>query len=320
MRRIGALLAAGVLAAAGCGDDDGGGADRGPVTLKVAETAGVPSAFLQYGVSRGSFRREGLELEIQPGQGGAAAIGGLVGGDVQVAGSNVVSVLIAGTKGVPLRMIAPGTFASPQREEDFAAVMVARDSPIRSLRDLEGKTVAINTLDNINELTLRKILGDAGVDASKIKLTEVPFPDMQSALERGRVDVINPIEPFVTRAQAGGERVIGSPYWGTRPGMQIGAYVMTAQYLEEHAETAQRFRRAAGATARAIADDPAAFRRFLARRKAVPAPLAPKVALPVWQERVDRAAIDLVASLMRRYGLVDKPPPVAELIAEGAAR
>lgn len=320
MRRIGALLVAGVLAAAGCGDDDAGGGAGGPVTLKVAETAGVPSAFLQYGLSRGTFRREGLELEVEPGQGGAAAISSLVGGDVQVAGSNVVSVLVAGTKGVPIRMIAPGTFASPQREQDFAAVMVARDSPIRSLRDLEGKTVAVNTLDNINELTLRKILADAGVDGSKIKLIEVPFPDMQSALERGRVDVINPIEPFVTRARAGGERVIGSPYWGTRPGMQIGAFVMTAQYLQEHADTARRFRRAVGATARAIADDPAAFRRFLARQKAVPAPLAPKVALPVWQERVDRASLDLVASLVTRFGLAEKAPPVAELIAEGAAR
>jgi NitT/TauT family transport system substrate-binding protein len=81
----------------------------------VQETAGVPSAFVGFGIEKGIFTRQGLDVDLQAAQGGATAIPSLVNGDVQVAGSNVVSLLLAAGKGVPIRAIAGGTSTSRVR-------------------------------------------------------------------------------------------------------------------------------------------------------------------------------------------------------------
>src|SRR5918994_4781616 len=110
LRRASSLLVLSVLAALqlavpGCGDDDGGGGgEAGELTrVSVAETAGVPSAFLSYGVDKGIFREHGLDVKVQTGAGGAAAIPSVVSGDNQFAGSNVVSVILAANKGLPIK-------------------------------------------------------------------------------------------------------------------------------------------------------------------------------------------------------------------------
>ena len=52
----------------------------------------MPSAFVAFGISKGFFRRHGLNVDLQTSQGGAATVPALVSGKIQVAGSNVVSL------------------------------------------------------------------------------------------------------------------------------------------------------------------------------------------------------------------------------------
>ena len=217
-----AIAAALALAACGGGDDDTG--EGGPTSISVSDTAGVPSAFLEYGVQEGFFRRRDLDVEVQPSQGGATVVPAVVSGDVDIGGSNLVSVLLAQSKDIPIKIVAPGTFVSERRGQDFSGIVVAGDSDIRRPADLEGKTLAVNTLENVAELTARASLEAKAVDTSTIELTEVDFPDMTAAVEQGRVDAAFAIEPFVTQALAGGARVVDRPYVGTRPGLQVGCY------------------------------------------------------------------------------------------------
>jgi NitT/TauT family transport system substrate-binding protein len=57
-----AALAFVVLAVAGCGDDDGGREGGGQARVRVQDTAGVPSAFVEYGVQRGFFEDRQLDV------------------------------------------------------------------------------------------------------------------------------------------------------------------------------------------------------------------------------------------------------------------
>src|SRR5687767_8910817 len=101
MRLLVAALLSGLLAAAGCGDDGGGGGEAesgAPARLSVQDTAGVPSAFLAYGVDKGFFEDHQLDVEVTPSQGGATVVPAVVSGDSDIAGSNVVSVLLAQSK------------------------------------------------------------------------------------------------------------------------------------------------------------------------------------------------------------------------------
>jgi NitT/TauT family transport system substrate-binding protein len=313
MRRLALILALAAFAV-GCGDDDSGGGGDGPTKVVVSDTAGVPSAFLEYGVKEGLFEKRNLNVEVQPSQGGATVVPAVVSGDVDIGGSNLVSVLLAQGKDIPVKIVAPGTFVDGDR--DFSAIVVAKDSPIRQPQDLEGRTLAVNTLKNVAEVTAREALEKEGVDTSKIELTEVDFPDMTAAVEQGRVDAAFAIEPFVTQATAAGNRVIVRPYVGTKPGLQIGCYFTSEQYLAENEDVVASFREGVGETAEAIASDPSGFRQFLPEASEIPPPAAQEAVLPAWKAGSDRASLDLTAELMERYEVTPDKPDTSEALAE----
>jgi len=306
-----------VLAVTACGDDDGGGGEGGgPERVSVQDTAGVPSAFLEFGVEQGYFKKRGLDVQVTPSQGGATVVPAVVSGDSDIAGSNLVSVLLAQGKGVPVKIIAPGTFVRNRSSQDFSAILVAGDSDIRSPQDLEGKTMAVNTLKNVAELAAKASLAKRGVDVSKIELTEVDFPEMNAALSEGRVDAAFQIEPFVSLGLKEGARIVDRPYVGTKPGLQIGCYFTSERFLSENGDVVDRFRQGVADTAAAIAKDPAAFREFLPEASEIPPPAAQKAVLPAWKAENDQASIELTAELMDRYGVVEERPDTSAAVAE----
>ena len=306
-----------VLAVAACGDDGGGASDDGgPASVSVQDTAGVPSAFLEYGVEQGFFDDQRLDVEVTPSQGGATVVPAVVSGDSDIAGSNVVSVLLAQSKDIPIKIVAPGTFVRTDEQQDFSAILVPGDSDIRSPRDLEGKTLAVNTLENVAELTAKESLTKQGVDVSGIELAEVDFPDMNGALAQGRVDAAFQIEPFVSLGLKEGNRVIDRPYVGTKPGLQIGSYFTSEQFLAENADVVDRFRQGVADTAAAISEDPEAFREFLPKASEIPPPAAQKAILPEWKGENDPESLDLTAALMERYGVVEEKPDTTAAIAD----
>jgi NitT/TauT family transport system substrate-binding protein len=299
-----------------CGDDDDTGESGGQARVRVQDTAGVPSAFLEYGVDEGFFEERELDVEVTPSQGGATVVPAVVSGDSDIAGSNLVSVLLAQGKDIPVKIVAPGTFVRGERNQDFSAILVAGDSDIRSPQDLEGKTLAVNTLKNVAEVAAKESLAKQGVDVSTIELAEVDFPDMNGALSEGRVDAAFQIEPFVSLGVKEGHRIVDRPYVGTKPGLQIGCYFTSEQYLSENEDVVERFRQGVADTAAAIAEDPAAFRQFLPEASEIPPPAAQKAILPAWKADNDQASLELTAELMERYGVVDEKPDTSDAVAD----
>ncbi len=252
MRAITGGIAALVLLLAGCGDGDEGAApsgEGGTTKLAVQETAGVPSAFVAFGIEKGMFDKHKLQIDLQPTQGGAATIPALVSGEIQVGGSNVGSLLLASSKDLPIRAIAGGTSARASGEEDFGALLAAKGKGISKPEDLEGKTVAVNTLNNIAEVVVKAALEKKGVDPDSLKLSEVPFPEMQPALAKGSVDAAFSIEPFVTQSVEKGDKVLGYSYVDTESDMQVGAYAVTNQFAESDPEAVKAFQAAVKETA-----------------------------------------------------------------------
>src|SRR5918995_421571 len=122
MRSLAPSLLLVVLVLAACGDGGGGsGADEagGPDRVRVQDTAGVPSAFLEYGVQKGFFEDHQLDVEVTPSQGGATVVPAVVSGDTDIAGSNLVSVLLAQGKDIPVKIVAPRTLVRGAEKQDF---------------------------------------------------------------------------------------------------------------------------------------------------------------------------------------------------------
>jgi NitT/TauT family transport system substrate-binding protein len=306
-----------VVGAAGCGGGSGGGSSSGsgPVKLTVQDIAGVPSGFLSFGVQKGFFQKRGLDVKVVPAQGGATIIPAVVSGKIEIGGSNLVSTLLATSKGLPIQVIAAGTSAPSSATRDFVGLVVAGDSDIRSPKQLEGKTIAINTLNNVNDVTDKAALAKQGVDVTKLKFTEVPLPDMGAALAAHRVDAITPIEPFLTSALRAGNRLIARPYVQTKPGLEVGSYVASKKYIGDNGDVVRRFAAAIDETGAYVAKHPDELRATLATAGKVPKPLASRMTLPEWKGQVDMGSLQLYGSLMKRFGLVKEQPSVEGVVA-----
>jgi NitT/TauT family transport system substrate-binding protein len=313
-----------VAALAGCGGGGGGGGggssagsggDSGRTAVDVQDVAGIPSDYLTAGVKKGFFRKHGLDVTVKTAAGGAAIIPAVVSGDVEFGGSNVVSVLLGATKGLPIKLVAPGTFGPTSEKADWSAILVKGDSGIRTPRDLEGRTIAVNTLNNVATETARAALENLGVDATTVKYTEIDFPDMLAALDQGRVDAAFEIEPFVTAGLSQGDRRIVSPYYATKPGLQIGTYVASEKYVQENPDVVKAFQAGLADTARFVSSQPDAFRKVLASEGIKG---AQKILLPTWKPEVDIASLNTHASLMKKFDMISEQPPIRDLVSTDA--
>ena len=313
-------LVALALFAAGCG---GGGGDEastkgGETKLKVQETAGVPSAFVAFGIEKGIFEKQKLDVDLSPTQGGAATIPALVSGDIQVGGSNVVSLLLGASKDLPIKVIASGTKAQAEGSKDFGAIVVGKGSDIGDVKDLAGKTIAVNTLNNVAEVVVKASLEKHGVDPESVKLVEVPFPEMAPGLAKKSFDAAFSIEPFVTLTVQQGGKAIDYSYVETESEMQIGAYAVTKQYAAENGDAVDRYAKAIAENAAYVAGHQEEFRTFLSEDAKIDPKLAKQIVLPQWSEQVDAESMAATAKLMEKYGLVDGPIDASKLTEGGS--
>src|SRR6266496_905076 len=222
-RQLLAVPVAALLAgAAACGGSSGGGSSQGgvdKVTVGVIPIVDVAPIYL--GKQLGYFSDAKIDLTLQQTQGGAAIVPAVVSGQYQFGFSNMTSLLIAQSKGLPLKVVAAGNSSTGQAGADFGAVVVPQDSPIHTAKDLEGRSVAVNNLNNIGDTTVRASVRKAGGDPSKVKFTELAFPDMPAALAGHRVDAAWVVEPFLTVATQQGNRVVAWNFVDTAPNLMI---------------------------------------------------------------------------------------------------
>lgn len=274
-------------------------------TVNVQDVGGIPYIYLQLGVYEGFFKRNGLDVKAQAAAGGAVIVPAVLNGSIQFGGSNVVSSILAASRGLPIRMIAPGTFGGT-KTPDWAAIVVKKDSPIKTAKDLEGKTIGANTLRNVVELTSKGALDRQGVDVSTLKFLEVDFPQQQDALEAGRIDAAFLIEPFLYSGLKAGDRVISYAYYGTAPGVQIGSYLTSAEYLQQHPDIVTRFQRSLQQLSWWIQHNPKAVRKFITAAGGPPQEVAQNMQLPHWKTAVSFPSLELTSQLMVKYGMMTK--------------
>src|SRR6202453_193574 len=80
------------------------------------------------------------------------------------------------------------------------AILVPKDSPIKTVAELKGKKVALNKGSNVHFM-LVKLLEQAGVQYKEIDTIFLTPADARAAFERGSVDAWAIWEPFLAAAQ-----------------------------------------------------------------------------------------------------------------------
>ncbi len=100
-------------------------------------------------------------------------------------------------QGVPIHIVYLG-------HRDGSTVIVPKDSPAKSIRDLKGKTFARPSKYSNQYLVITKLMEDEGMQPGDINFVDLPPPDMPSALAAGAIDAYFVGEPHAAKAQLNG--------------------------------------------------------------------------------------------------------------------
>lgn len=316
-RRLGtAALIASLLLPMACGGGagSGSGGSSGPDEVKVGVLPIVDVAPLYLGIEEGFFKERDLKLELEIAQGGAAIVPSVVSGDAQFGFSNVTSLLLARAEGLPLKIVAPGNYSTGEQGADFSAVVVRKNSPIKDAADLEGKSVAVNTLKNIGDTTVRQSVEKAGGNPDQVKFTELPLPDMPAALAKGRVDAAWVVEPFLTITKQQGAREIASNLVDTQDNLMIAAYFTSEELLQKDRDLVERFTAAMDESLEYAAQNPDEVRDIAQSYTEMPPKVAKDMVLPKFSNEINTDTVELLAQLAHQDGLVKEPVDTEELL------
>src|SRR6266853_6129497 len=191
-------------------------------------------------MEQGIFAKHGLDVQLTALQAGPRVIEGMSAGDLDIGIANVVSVVTAHARGVPVVSITGGAMEVP--EQKTRALLVAVNSPIKTANDLIGKKVAVNGLKNIEHMKLRQYLELNHVPVEKVDVVESPFPQMEGVLRSGAIDAGMAIEPYLSLAlKHGTVRVLARPYVETSSRTFVASYVTMQKWLDAHQSTAHAF-------------------------------------------------------------------------------
>jgi NitT/TauT family transport system substrate-binding protein len=313
-----AALTAAALAAAGCsgGSDSGGSSPSGleKTTLNVGILPVADAAQLKLAIDRGFFRAEGLTVKIQMLQGGAEGPPKLQSGNLDISFGAYVPFFMAKEGGFPLHIVADAFQSAPGTH----TLLVARDSPIHTVRDLVGKKVGVNVKRNLSSLLVQATLQPQGVTLDDNKnFVAIPFPNMEAALKNQNVDAVQAVEPFSSQMQKSiGARLITDLSQGPTADFPIAGYASTESWAKNNPNTLAAFSRAINKAQNLLAD-----RQILAQTlptyTQIDANTAATLHVGAFPASVNTTRLQRVVDMARQYGYLRKPIDVKSLVSPG---
>ncbi|WP_250008693.1 ABC transporter substrate-binding protein [Actinoplanes sp. M2I2] len=308
-----AIAVAVLLTGAACSDDDAAEAPSGTkVSVGVIPIIDVAPIYL--GQRKGFFSRRGIDLSLTPEQGGAPIVEGVLGGKYQFGFSNVTSLMAAQAGGAPLKAVASGVASNGRAGRDFSAIVVTGASPVRSARDLTGKRIAVNTLKNLGDTTVRQSVRRAGGNADNLRFQAMPFPDMPGALQAGKVDAAWVVEPALSAVLTQGGQIVASNYVDTAPDLTVALYFTSQGTMTAKPKLVADFTAAIKESMRYAAGHPEEVRDVVGTYTPINDTVRISMILPSWPVDINRPSLERVATLGEQDGIFAKPPTLDQLL------
>ena len=310
-----ASLLLGATACGSSGGSDSSASDSGGLTsVKVGVIPIVDVAPLYLGQKKGIYKKYGLDVSMTTAQGGSAIVPGVVSGQFQFGFSNTTSLMIAQSNGIQVKAVANGAATTGVDGHDYGALVVKKGSSLKSAKDLEGRTVAVNTLNNILDTAVRESVRKAGGDATKVKFVELAFDQMPAALQKGQVDAAMAVEPALTTILNQGGVEIASPYVDVAKDLTVAMYFTAQKYARQNPKVVEEFQKAT-AVALSYADGhPDEVRDVVATYTQIPSSVLSKVTLPKWPQDISRSSVETLEKLGEQDGLFKTAPDLDELL------
>ena len=194
---IAIIIAVIAIAAAGAFFLMGGGNE----TVTIGYLPSDHDAALFVADAQGKYSENGINTKLVQFNNGGDLMTAMASGDVDVGYVGITPVLSSIEKGVPVKVISAA-------QTEGSGIVVAKDSGIESVSDLEGKKIATPGEASIQHMLLTYYLKQNGMDIKDVKVSAMKVPSMNDALKTNKIDGMITFEPYVSIAEKNGAKVL----------------------------------------------------------------------------------------------------------------
>jgi len=228
------------------------------IKLAVGQRGNWDTSVSEIGQRAGIFKKHGLTLELVYTQGAGETQQAVISGSVDIGiAAGVMGVLGAFSKGAPVRIISAETTGAGD-----LYWYVKADSPIKSLKDTDGKTLAYSTNGSSTHGVVTAFMKQFEL---KAKPTAMGGPAANlTAVMSGQVDVGWAAPPFGLDQLDNGDirRIATGNDAAAFKGQTVRLNIVNASYLAAHKDIVARYMNAYRETVEAMYKDPAALKIY----------------------------------------------------------
>ncbi len=265
-----------------------------------------------YGVEGGYFTRAGLDVQTETFPSGGAIASALAGGALDIGMVDLTSMINAHAHGIPFIGLASALINSI--DAPTFGIDVRGDSDIHVARDFNNKSIGVNGLNNIAQVSAMAWIDNNGGNSKSVKFVELPLPAKAAAVKAGTIDASLDTEPFLTYGLDQGFRAffmetkpIASPYL-------LDVFAATQDWAQRNRPTIAKFVAAVRATSVWANANHALTAPMLAKATHIPLDVVQRMRRGAFAVDNDPKLIQPVIDAVVRYGIIDKGFPASELL------
>ncbi|HEY0002392.1 MAG TPA: ABC transporter substrate-binding protein, partial [Actinoplanes sp.] len=187
-------------------------------------------------------------------------------------------------------------------------------SPIRSAKDLAGKTVGVNLLKSIGDTTVRQSVRTAGGNPKAVRFEAIPFPEMAASLKRNAIDAAWVVEPQLSQVLTQGGQVVASNFVDTAPDLMVSMYFTSKTTIGKDPKLVARFTEAIQESLAYANGHPQEVRDIVGTYTQINDTVRIAMVLPSWPADINRSSLQRVAQLGRQDGIFARTPAPDQLL------
>jgi NitT/TauT family transport system substrate-binding protein len=283
--------------------------------LVLGDALGDPFAEGYFAIDTGIFRNVGLTIDLQSFTSGSQMAEAVNVGAIDVGITTPIQIANAVARGVPLTIIAPGAISTPTSPS--TVMVVGGGAPLKTAKDFEGRTVAVNSLRTVSEVGLDAWLTANGADVSKVRVIEMTMPQMGPAIEHGTIDAGIENDPSLSNAlKNNGVRVFLDPNLAIAPRFLGSCWFTTLTFAQNNRDVVKRFGSAMTQTARWANAHRAESGEILAKYGKFDLNLVRNMARSQFAEELRLSDIQPELDAAARFGALARRVTAAEIVFE----
>jgi NitT/TauT family transport system substrate-binding protein len=157
----------------------------------------------------------------------------MAAGQVDIGELGVAPHVVAVARGLPLKAVVTTNIGGE-------SVMVAKNSTIKSIKDLKGKKIAIPAKGTMQDFIIRRALAQNGLTPADVTWIELSPADMSTSLLRDQIDAAVLWEPWTARLLLQGAPMLesGQQIWPDHDNQLIS---VTAAAMRDHEPAVRAF-------------------------------------------------------------------------------